>query len=190
LRERLYAIYCPMFVYAAMLMVLLAPSVSGTMQPAAQACSSLTVQSDKDTYTLGQPVIIVVTFRATLPGCAEPMLVHGYLLTVQVFNATNSEVYSLNHTVPASVNITESWTPTAVGEYSINVTSWVTIPGNEVMMKALEASKLIHVQDTEQSAATESFTLAAIAIVAVAAGYLTLRRNRRSESGQHLHLPA
>jgi hypothetical protein len=163
-----------------MLMVLLAPTVSGTMQPAARACSSLAVQSDKDTYTLGQPVIIAVIFHATVPSCAEPMFVHGYLLTIQVFNAMNGEVYSWNHTVPASVNITESWTPTAVGDYSINATSWITIPGNEVMMKGLEASKLIQVQDTEHSAATESFTLAAIAIVAAAAGYLTLRHKRRT----------
>jgi hypothetical protein len=163
-----------------MLMVLVAPAVSATMQPAVQACSSLTVQSDKDAYKLGQPVIIAVTFHATLPSCAEPMFVHGYLLTIQVFNATNSEVYSWNHTVPASVNITESWTPTTIGVYSINATSWVTIPGNEVMMKGLQASKLIDVKDTKEPAATESFTLAAIAIVAVAAGYVTTRRKRRS----------
>jgi hypothetical protein len=169
-----------MYICAAMLMILLSLSISGMMQPAAQACSSLTVQSDKDTYTLGQPVIIAVTFRATLPSCAEPMFVHGYLLTVQVFNATKSEVHSWNYTVPASVNITESWIPTAMGDYSINATSWVTIPANEVMMKGLEASKLIHVQDTKQPAATESFTLAAIAIVAIAAGYLTTRRKRRN----------
>jgi len=171
--------YFQMFVCAAMLMVLLAPTVSGTMQTAAQACSSLTVQSDKDTYTLGEPVIIAVTFHATLPSCAEPMFVHGYLLTIQVFNATNSEVYSWNQSVPASVNITESWTPTVVGDYSINATSWVTILGNEVMMKGLEASKLIQVQDTKQSA-TEWFPLAAIAIMAVAGVYLTLRHKRRA----------
>ena len=167
-----------MFVCVATLMVLLAPAVLGNVQPAAQACSSLAVQSDKDAYTLGQVVIIAVTFRATLPSCAEPMLVQGYLLTIQVFNATNNEVYSWSHTTPASVNITESWTPTSVGDYSINATSWVTVLGNEVMMKGLEASKLIRVQDTIQSAATESLTLAAIAIISVAAGYLTLRHKR------------
>jgi len=178
LRERLHATYFPVFVCAAMLMILLA-SASGTLQPATRACSSLTVQSDKDTYMLGQPVIIAVTFHGTLPGCAEPMFVLDYLLTIQVFNATKSEVYSWNHTVPPSANITESWTPTAVGDYSINATSWITIPGNEVMTKGPEASKLIHVQDTEQFASTESFTLAPIAIMAIAAGYLTLRHKRR-----------
>jgi len=110
------------------------------------------------------------------------MFVQGYLLTIRIFNGTNGEVYSWNQTVPASVNITESWTPTAAGDYSINATSWVTILGNGAMTKGLAASKLIHVQDTYQSAATESFTLAvmAIAIIAVAAGYLTLRHKSRS----------
>jgi len=168
-----------MFVCVAMLMIPLASAVSGTLQPAARACSSLTVQSDKDTYTLGHPVIIAVTFHGTLPGCAEPMFVRGYLLAIQVFNATNSEVYSWNHTVPASANTTASWTPTAVGDYSIYAASWITIPGNEVITKGLEASKVIHVQDTKQSAASELFGLAPIAITAIAAGYLTLRHKRR-----------
>jgi hypothetical protein len=118
---------------------------------------------------------VVIGRRHSSKACAVAWEV---VATNQVFNATNSEVYSWDHTVPASVNITESWTPTAVGDYSINATSWLTIPGNEVMMKGLEASKLIHVQDTEQSAATGPFTLVAIAIVAVAAGYLTLRHKR------------
>jgi len=164
-------------------MVLFVSTVSAAMQPTAQACSSLTVQSDKDTYTLGQPVIIAVTFHATLPSCVAPMFVHGYVLTIQVFNAANDEVYSWNHTVPGFVNVTESWTPTSVGDYSINATSYLTIPGNDLMTRGLQAYKVIHVQDPERSMTIEALTLSVIAIVAVAAGYFVFRRkNRTSKS--------
>jgi len=161
------------------LMVLVAPMVSGTMHPAVQACSSLTVQSDRDTYTTGDPVAITVSFHALLPGCMQPMFVHGYVLTIQIFNATNGEVYSWNHTIPGSVTINESWTATTAGAYSINATTWLTIPGNDLMTKGLEANKVIQVQDPQQLTAIE-LTLGALATLAVAGGYLILRRSRKN----------
>ena len=178
MRERLHAAHCSMFVALAVLMILFAPTLSGTTQPAAQACSSLTVQSDKDTYTLGQPVIIAVTFHVTLPSCMQPMFAHGYLLTIQVFNAANSEVYSWNHTAPGSVNITESWTPTTIGDYSINATSWLTLPGNDLVTKGLEASKLIQVQDSTQSTTQVWLAAGVITVLAVTLGYLFKRRKK------------
>jgi len=161
-------------------LLLIAPAMSTTVPTQNHPCSSLIIQTDKESYTLGEPVVITINFAALLPGCVESMIVHSYLLTIQVFNSSNHEMYSSNHTTPGTTKIAESWTPMAIGDYSINATSWVTFPGNDLMTRQLQAYKLIQVQDPEQWL---TFGVTGIvAALAVAASYLTIRHRRRGHT--------
>ena len=145
-----------------------------------RACSSLTVQTDKDSYMVSDPVVITINFVALLPGCVEPMIAHDYVIMIQVFNSENHVAGSFNRTTSGTIIITESWTATASGDYSVNATTWFRLVGNDLMMKTLQASKQIHVQDSAQST-MQGWIVALIVILIASPVFWIFKRNKAKD---------
>lgn len=156
----------------ALVLVSLLPAISGTVSPNGKACSSLVVQTDQDDYAIGEPVNITVTFYSLLPGCMEPMIAHNYVLQIQVLNASNQTAYSSTHVTAGALIVSEKWTPTIVGDYTIIASAFFRLLGEDVMTKTLGASTTIHVHDPAQP--TPGFELLAIGVLGIAAAALSL----------------
>jgi len=165
-------------VWLLVLLVLVAPGVYGSVSVNDHPCSSLAVQSDKDTYRIGESVNVTVSYAPVLPGCVEFMIAHDYVITIQILNGSNSVEYSSNHTTTGALTIHDQWTPLATGDFTINATSWFRLLGGDSMMKQMEASKLIHVQAPPLTPIPTVGLAAALVVIggAALAVYLNQRR--------------
>jgi len=147
-----------------------------------RACSSLTVQTDKDSYMVSDPVVITINFVALLPGCVEPMIAHDYVIMIQVFNSKNYVVGSFNRTTSGTIIITESWTAIASGDYSVNATAWFRLAGDDLMTKTLQTSKQIHVQDSAQS--TMQGWIGAVIVILIASPVFWIFKRNKAKGRQ------
>lgn len=164
----------------ALVLVSVFPTLAGSASINVQACSSLVVQTDKGDYAIGESVNITVTFLSLLPGCMESMIAHDYVLQIQVLNASNQTAYSFTHVTAGALIVSEEWTPTTAGGYSIIATAYFRLLGEDVMMKALGASTTIQVHDPTQP--TTGFEFVAIGIVVIAAAALSLSFLKRRKT--------
>jgi hypothetical protein len=156
----------------ALVLVSVFPTLAGAASISVQACSSLVVQTDNGDYAIDEPVNITVTFLSLLPGCMEPMIAHDYIVQIQVLNASNQSTYSSTHVTAGALTVSEEWTPTTAGGYTIIASAFFRLLGDDVMMKTLEASTTIHVHDPAQP--TPGFEFIAVSIVGIAAVTLSL----------------
>lgn len=174
--------YANLLLTITFLIVALPPTAAAVAPSNDMACSSLKVQTDKESYTVSETVVITVDFNALLPGCVEPMIAHNYVITIQVLNSENSVVISYNRTTSGGAVITETWTPTVPGDYSVNATSWFRLLGNDFMTKTLQASKLIHVEDSAQSTMQGWLAPASVAILVASLGFWIFKKNRMKQA--------
>ncbi|MGA8903873.1 MAG: hypothetical protein WB661_02560 [Candidatus Bathyarchaeia archaeon] len=156
----------------ALVLVSFLPAISGTVSDNVRACSSLIVQTDMNDYAVGEPVNITVTFLSLLPGCMQPMIAHDYVVQIQVLNASNQTAYSSTHVTAGALIVSEKWTPTSVGDYTIIASAFFRLLGNDVMTKTLGASTTIHVHDPAHP--TPGFEFIAIGVVGITAVALSL----------------
>ena len=133
----------------------LLPAIAASSSVSDLACSSLVLETDKDSYLVGESVNITVHFSPILPGCLEPMIAHDYVLTIQILNDAHNVVYSSSNATPVGIVFHESWIPVARGEYTLNATSWWRLMGDDLMMKQLETLRIIHVQGPNQCMMSE-----------------------------------
>ncbi len=158
------------------------PVLAGAASINVRACSSLIVQTDRDDYAVGERVNITVTFLPLLPGCMQPMIAHNYVIQIQVLNASNQTTYSSTHVTADALIVSEKWTPTTAGGYTIIASAFMRLLGNDAMTKTLGASTTIHVHDPAQP--TPGFELIVIGVVGIAAVALSLffLKRRRTSS--------
>jgi len=167
----------------ALVLVSFLPAISGTVSDNVRACSSLIVQTDKNDYAVGEPVNITVTFLSLLPGCMEPMIAHNYVIQIQVLNASNQTAYSSTRVTAGALIVSEKWTPTIVGDYTIIASAFFRLLGNDVMTKTLGASTTINVHDPAQP--TPGYELIAIGVIVIAAAALSLLFLKRRKTSNH-----
>jgi len=144
------------------------------------------VQTDADSYAVGHPVSITVTFASLLSGCVEPMIAHDYVIEIQVLNSSNQTVYSSGNVTGGALTIHEIWTPTATGDYTIEASSWFRLLGNDFMIKQMEASTTVHVHDPVQSTMSrlKIWAIGLVGIFAATLGIMHLKRVRKKASSQ------
>jgi len=161
--------------------VLAIPTIAGSVSVNDRACGSLVIQPDRGTYTLGESVNITVNFAPLLPGCAELMIAHDYVIKIQILNSSNNEQYSSTHVTTGPLTIHEVWTPVEKGNYTIKASSWLRLAGGNSLVKGLEASRTILVQDPGQSMMPETIPIAlgVIGVLAVTLAYLFFKHVTR-----------
>jgi hypothetical protein len=155
----------------------------GTMFPASteltSPCSSLVVQTDKQDYTIGEPVNITVNFLSHLAGCMIPMVARDYVVEIEVLDMSNQTLYSVSHSTVGTLMASDTWIPSMVGDYTITASAYFRFLGYQTGTKTNEVSTTIRVYDPAQQ--VPEFGLVAvgvIGVVVVALGSLLLSRMR------------
>jgi hypothetical protein len=152
------------------ILALLSPVLAGTPNTANPSCSSLQVQTNGDEYSVGQLVNITVKFVHLLPGCAEFMIAHDYVVQTQILG-NGGPVFSRSNATASDATLQYNWVPTQEGNYTVNVIVWLRFAGSDLLTKQLEASKTIVVEDSttglgEQYYIPVGLLLALLAVVA------------------------
>lgn len=156
-----------------------APSISGDVS-IRESCSSLVIQTDKDTYLTGESVSITVTFVHLMPGCFEFMIAHDYVIMLTVMNSAKGQVYSYSNATVGNLTIHEVWNPPDIGNYTIVASSWLRLAGNESMVKQLEVSKAILVQAAPSPHELSEPGIASLGAVAIVLVLLISLKRRSS----------
>jgi len=146
-------------------------------------CSSLVVRTDKQAYTTGETVNVSIDYVHLLPGCFEIMIAHDYVIKVEIMNSQNTTEYSYSNATAGNLVMHLPWKPAEKGDYTVEASSWMRLAGNESMVKHLEDSIAIRVQDPPAGATLltefDSTTVGALAIFAVTIVLTLMRHGRR-----------
>jgi len=171
-------------------MLILASSAS---EANAQACSSLTVQTDRGSYVVGDSVEITINFTPLLPGCVGVMIAHDYVVKTQILNDANQTVSAWSNETVGPLTVHKIWTPVVKGNYTIQASAWFRLSGDEAMTQQLQTATTIHVQDAATSSMSELTSAGFVAALILGATFLLLaakhvtRRKDRKEINQPMH---
>ncbi len=137
-------------------------------------CRTISVETDKDSYRIGEEVLVTVRFIHLKPGCVEIMMLHHHEIRLEIFDAEGENIAKWIWKTQKDFTETIGWKPKKTGVYTIRASSWFN--GEELEVEDMKEIKIV---DDSLERIDASLYLAAVG-VAIAAGviltYILLRR--------------